>query len=353
MVDQSVTRRVTQIGGNPGVGGIRSLQTQKKRQLALDSPTRNVPISTDRLSFETRRSNDQETSKRAKFNEAKIVSYRKFHTFMELDQAGPAKIARDEKHILVALKAIDSVSESLRVFEADNIVSLRDIFKTGAQTYLVYEFMCVSLRQIQGTPRGLQIRSFEIAAICKEVSRYRHRKRMLRRQILNGLFYMHRELGLFHGNLSCSEVMLDYEGRVKIANVGISMSEKRIYDDASGSQDIRGLGSIMMELMETETWISDPSSLVLQHPEKWKDSHGIKSFLHDIPIHDLEYLKQVSYVFSASKPESTEVLKHEFLPKESLQEICLKELVLVAQVSAINDWEIYTEEKIDQEDLPG
>lgn len=109
----------------------------------------------------------------------------------------------------------------------------------------------------------------------------------------------------------------------------------------------------MMELMETETWISDPSSLVLQHPEKWKDSHGIKSFLHDIPIHDLEYLKQVSYVFSASKPESTEVLKHEFLPKESLQEICLKELVLVAQVSAINDWEIYTEEKIDQEDLPG
>lgn len=216
MVDQSVTRRVTQIGGNPGVGGIRSLQTQKKRQLALDSPTRNVPISTDRLSFETRRSNDQETSKRAKFNEAKIVSYRKFHTFMELDQAGPAKIARDEKHILVALKAIDSVSESLRVFEADNIVSLRDIFKTGAQTYLVYEFMCVSLRQIQGTPRGLQIRSFEIAAICKEVSRYRHRKRMLRRQILNGLFYMHRELGLFHGNLSCSEVMLDYEGRVKI-----------------------------------------------------------------------------------------------------------------------------------------
>ncbi|KAL8671531.1 MAG: hypothetical protein Q9168_003976 [Polycauliona sp. 1 TL-2023] len=111
------------------------------------------------------------------------------------------------------------------------------------------------------------------------------------------------------------------------------MTEKRIYDDTKGSLDIRGLGSIMMELMETETWISDPGSLVLQHPEKWKDSHGIKSFLHDIPIHDIEYLKQ-----------------HEFLPKESLQEICLKELVLVAQVSAISDWEIYTDEKIDRED---
>ena len=53
---------------------------------------------------------------------------------------------------------------------------------------------------------------------------------------------------------------------------------------------------------------------------------------------------------TASKYKNAEVQKHEFLTKESLQEICLKELVLVARVSAINDWEIYTDEKIEQED---
>lgn len=84
------------------------------------------------------------------------------------------------------------------------------------------------------------------------------------------------------------------------------MSEKHIYDDAKGSSDIQGLGSIMMELMETETWISDPSCLILQHPEKWKDSHGIKSFLHDTSIHDLEYLKQASGIFSPLKAECAE-----------------------------------------------
>ncbi|KAI4226562.1 MAG: hypothetical protein L6R40_008283 [Gallowayella cf. fulva] len=127
---------------------------------------------------------------------------------MELDQAGPAKVARDENHMLVALKAIDFPPETLQLFEAENVVNLMDVFRNSGQTFLVYEFTCVSLRQIQGTSRGLQIEPFEIAAICKE---------------------------------------------------------------------------------------------------------------------------------------------HDFLPKESLQELCLKELVLVAQVSAMHDWEIYTKERIDQD----
>lgn len=167
MADQLVTRRVTQIGGTPAVRGTGSQEILKKRR-ALDSPTRNVPINPDRLSFATGRSNGEVTSKRTKLNESKVFAYRTFHTFMELDQAGPAKIARDDKHTLVALKALKSGIESIQLFEAENVVSLRDVFKNKGETYLVYEFMSVSLRQIQGTPRGLQIRPFEIAAICKE-----------------------------------------------------------------------------------------------------------------------------------------------------------------------------------------
>ena len=45
------------------------------------------------------------------------------------------------------------------------------------------------------------------------------------------------------------------------------------------SKDVKSVGTLMMELMEPETSLLDPGSITLQHPEKWKDSLGIKSFL--------------------------------------------------------------------------
>ncbi len=36
------------------------------------------------------------------------------------------------------------------------------------------------------------------------------------RQVVSGLLYMHKELGLAHGALNCSTILLDLNGRVKI-----------------------------------------------------------------------------------------------------------------------------------------
>lgn len=170
MANLPVTRRVTQIGGSrvARTGEADDFrQPTKKRQLASDSPT--IPINTDRLSFETKQSVGQEYLG-AKHKERDTRSY---HIFMELGQAGPAKIARDQDHVLVVLKAIKTsetdTTQNLRFFKADKVISLLDCYQSCNERYLVYELLSVSLRQIQGTSRGRQIQSYEIAAICKEV----------------------------------------------------------------------------------------------------------------------------------------------------------------------------------------
>jgi hypothetical protein len=48
----------------------------------------------------------------------------------------------------------------------------------------------------------------------------------------------------------------------------------------------------MMELMEPMTYILNPHSTELQHPEKWEGS-GIKGFLRATQNQSLEQLKKV------------------------------------------------------------
>lgn len=58
-------------------------------------------------------------------------------------------------------------------------------------------------------------------------------------------------------------------------------------------EDVRSVGTMMMELMEPETSLSNPGSITLQHPERWKDSLGIKSFLAATAMSRLIDLKNV------------------------------------------------------------
>ena len=58
-----------------------------------------------------------------------------------------------------------------------------------------------------------------------------------------------------------------------------SFIEYRKIDPESEKNDIRSVGSVMMELMEPETFILEPHSVVLRNADVWKDGHGIKDFL--------------------------------------------------------------------------
>jgi hypothetical protein len=46
----------------------------------------------------------------------------------------------------------------------------------------------------------------------------------------------------------------------------------------SERNDIRGIGTVMLELMEPTTYILDPDSTELKDADRWKDGLGIEDF---------------------------------------------------------------------------
>ena len=99
-----------------------------------------------------------------------------YHTFMPLDQAGPAVIARNnmEDRAFVAIKRVKRADRDpvkrVADFTSDHLVNIKDMFLEGDDDIvIVYEQMDVSLKHIVAVTGG-PLQAFEIAAICKEVS---------------------------------------------------------------------------------------------------------------------------------------------------------------------------------------
>lgn len=156
---------------------------------------------------------------------------------------------------------------------------------------------------------------------------------------------MHEELGLAHGALNCSTILLELNGRVKIgkfqrgtgreqllmcqANVGDSFVEKRQLNPDSARNDIRSLGAIMMEMMELTTYILDAQSTKLKDSDKWKTSFGMEDFLAATQHQSLQELKQVNSLIDLDLAMYSDVNKYDFLPQEPLG-ICLASHVFCA-----------------------
>lgn len=115
---------------------------------------------------------------------------------------------------------------------------------------------------------------------------------------------------LFHGDLSCDTILLDDRGRIQIgeklsspAHVSASDIQKQKLESVLRAErssathereDLQGLGSIMIELMEPSTHDMDPKSQALRHPEKWDGREGIVRFLNDTATLQLEKLRSFS-----------------------------------------------------------
>jgi len=80
------------------------------------------------------------------------------------------------------------------------------------------------------------------------------------------------------------------------ANIAESILEQKVFSAEKGMIDIKGIGVIMVELMEPTTSILNPSSTVLKNPEKWRDELGIKDFLAATQRDSLTQLKTVSHL---------------------------------------------------------
>jgi len=208
-------KRLTQITG-------RFLSSTPKRsldrqQLAKDSPLKRFPINRDNGSIEQIKG--REVASRDGEGDGK--AHGTYYPFMQSSQGGLATIASDNQRLLFAVKTTERSSSmkdiDVKLFKHDQVVSLLDVYHVDGQIRLVYDLMFVSLRNITSTPRG-RLRVFEIQAICKEVT---CRSPTLvagsdHVQIVDGLQFIHKELGLYHGRLDCDQILLDLEGRTKI-----------------------------------------------------------------------------------------------------------------------------------------
>lgn len=79
------------------------------------------------------------------------------------------------------------------------------------------------------------------------------------------------------------------------ANIGASFARDWRITPEKEAEDIRGIGYVMMELMEPTSFILHPQSTQLKDPTRWRDGSGIKEFLLATRYAGLEDLKNVSH----------------------------------------------------------
>jgi serine/threonine protein kinase len=143
---------------------------------------------------------------------------------MVLDQAGSAVIACDNtrERKLVAIKRFKGIDQSstrkIPPFRSDHVVNIKETYFDNDDMVIVYEQMDISLRNVTSILQG-PFKPFQIATICKGVSTSFNRVSrtwLTPKQLVAGLSYIHEELALYHGELSCGSILLNLEGMVKI-----------------------------------------------------------------------------------------------------------------------------------------
>ncbi|KAL2801732.1 hypothetical protein BJX63DRAFT_154643 [Aspergillus granulosus] len=183
--------------------------------------------------------------------------WQKYHRFLEADQAGPGIIAHDHTidHNIVVIKEIRfHASESQRRHlykvlneKPTNIVCLTDLFLNPLSVHAVYEPLEISMHHIQATSRR-DITEIDLAIIGKE--------------LLQGLHYIHSELGIVYGQLNPKNVLLSYHScHLKLANVACSILKPQQGDY---STDIAAVGRLLVSIKEPGTSGRNPDSLQLE-----------------------------------------------------------------------------------------
>ncbi|KAJ6024791.1 hypothetical protein N7540_005588 [Penicillium herquei] len=133
------------------------------------------------------------------------IKYQKFRK-----EGSPGKTclaySTDSLGTVVAMKEykISGIDKTchLQMIDHPNIVNLIDAFEESRTIYLAYEIMELSLEQLQS---GIHLKESDLSFICKE--------------LLNGLWYIHRDLGVCHTALTYNNIFISLKGDVKIGKL--------------------------------------------------------------------------------------------------------------------------------------
>ncbi|KAJ5302309.1 hypothetical protein N7508_007172 [Penicillium antarcticum] len=172
-----------------------------------------------------------------------------YHKVFSIDQAGRGMVAlKDTENLPVYLIKDCGTHKSrhirgLKFASHRNLVSLIDYFQSEVTVHLIYEYehLAVSLGCVAGT---VQFTEADIATTCKE--------------ILEGLKFIHSALRTSYGLLDFSNILLTWQGEVKLANIG----ECLLNSQASSmfQKDFQAIGSIVMSLNDRTITFLEASS---------------------------------------------------------------------------------------------
>ncbi|KAK1712147.1 hypothetical protein BDP67DRAFT_388644, partial [Colletotrichum lupini] len=140
-----------------------------------------------------------------------------------------------------------------------NIITVHKIYSEKANHHVIYEYMPRSLQEVV---RNLYLNYQRLAVIIG--------------QVVEALAHLEK-MGLQHGRLSCSCVLLHPSGRVKLSNAwSHPLANAALIRMLGGQEDCRPLGRkkdlvdlgyTMMELMQG--YVKEGANLGLDDPEQW------------------------------------------------------------------------------------
>ena len=106
-------------------------------------------------------------------------------------------------------------------------------------------------------------------------------------------------------------------------------------------KNLQSIGTIMMEIMEPATFLANPMSTELVHPARWNDSLEMENFLRSTVTSSWVELEGVSWSKGLRRHVEADSRQHKSLGDVASSK-CLVPHVLMAQVSARMDWQIFT-----------
>ncbi|KAG2421577.1 hypothetical protein HFD88_005552 [Aspergillus terreus] len=239
----------------PELGRIAEDSSSRKKSNFLrkkNTKIRPSPVSPGTPNNDDNLSPNAQTSGELLISEESV--WHKYHRFLESDQAGKATIAHDNtidhNIVVVKKKKADADKAQRERFtkvikdRPRNLVLIQDVLIKQPWIYSVYESLETSLHHVQATSRQ-DITEIDLAIIGKEV--------------LQGLHYIHTELGIAYGRLDARNLLLSfYTCDLKLANIADSILDA---SDASRSEDARAVGQLLLGLKEPGTRRRNPESL--------------------------------------------------------------------------------------------
>ncbi|KAA8893025.1 kinase-like domain-containing protein [Sphaerosporella brunnea] len=179
-----------------------------------------------------------------------------YQSFMVTRLGGETTLAFKKPHgKVVAIQELDNtrgldIAALLRALTHidANIVRIFEGYVFKGSTFIIQECMDARLSEVIACPSKLE--EHHIATVCVE--------------ILCGIQFL-RSCGLFHAELTSSNILLSMEGKVKIGNLAQCSNIVR------GLNDLEALGRLAIEMMEPERMAVEEKS-ELHQPELWSSN---------------------------------------------------------------------------------